>query len=371
MHRGPRLSVGRAFLAAVSSVILVGAGGLGTEGCRSPTQVTVELRTVGALPCTSLQGVAIVVARTPAEAEQRMTLESFSAVVARGACGADGHTIGTLVVTPQDSTGAIVVRARYRDDASATCTPPAYKGCIVSRRSFSFLDHVSATLPISLEVACVDVPCDVESSCRSGVCTASKADCSESGDCTSDAEPVLRPDGTPIGADGAVIDAPPTDGTPGDAIVDGPSEASVDATDAADASRGGPHGTSYGNDCPTSPATTHCTGATPVCCFMTFWKCAEPPGLGPGSCGGISETCNGRLDCAGQSFCCGPKQDAGDSFPQPSGCTTDVPGCLVNGDVICSTDDDCPDGYWCTGVRFVAPSPPGSQPVRKCTTTPP
>ncbi|HSO37387.1 MAG TPA: hypothetical protein VLT33_32905 [Labilithrix sp.] len=113
-------------------------------------------------------------ARSPQEAEDRMALGSFSAQVERGAC--DGARIGTLVITPQGPRGAVLVAARVSDDPTATCKPPDYKGCIVARRSFAFVDHASVTLPISLEAACADVACDVATSCRSGSCVSASAD---------------------------------------------------------------------------------------------------------------------------------------------------------------------------------------------------
>ncbi|NJR12605.1 hypothetical protein HC776_01590 [bacterium] len=53
--------------------------------------------------------------------------------------------IGTLVVTPAASNGAIVVAASYTD---ARCKPP-YADCIVARRRFVFVDSTSTTLPIT------------------------------------------------------------------------------------------------------------------------------------------------------------------------------------------------------------------------------
>lgn len=193
MSRG--LSYRRALALFVALALGVVAASL-SPACRTATQVTVELRTVGALTCAQVKGVAIVVARTPQDAEAKMQLESLSAEVTREQCGADPRFLGTLVVTPSESTGAILVRARVRDDAAATCKPPDYRGCIVARRAFSFIDNAALTLPISLEQSCVDVPCDVVSSCRTGKCVSSDASCSESsGRCSSGAEPVVAEDG--------------------------------------------------------------------------------------------------------------------------------------------------------------------------------
>ncbi len=214
MQRGVRLASPGAIVAAVGSIGFVLLAGWASEACRDPTQVTVDIRTLG-IPCASLKGVKIVIARAPKDAEDRMALGSLSAEVARGQC--DGERVGSLVLTPSRAKGAVLVAARVSDDATSTCRPPDYKGCIVARRSFTFLDHVSVTLPMTLEVACADVPCDVVSSCRSGTCVSSETTCSESSArCESPTEPVVLPgDGsTDDGAtDGATNRCPLPNGT--------------------------------------------------------------------------------------------------------------------------------------------------------------
>lgn len=324
-----RLALVRTLLAASGSVALVAVAGYGSEGCRSPTQVTVELRTVGALPCTSLKGVAIVVAGSPRDAEAKMKLESLSAFVPSGECNADGRTIGTLVVTPGSDTGAILVRARYSDGPGTTCIAPDYKGCIVSRRSFGFIEHTRVFLPISLEATCVDVPCDVESSCRTGVCISSEALCSENGRCDSPAEPVLGPDGIGTLPDGAVA---PEDSGADTSMLEGgkdaPSDVQKDAPPDIDAA-------GYGNECPTANG-TDCNASNQVCCYMGSYFCQT-------SCtpGYYVFNCLGRKYCNG-SFCCGlPNSGSG---PLGSSCdTTNGQMCTQNGNhYLCSSDADCP-----------------------------
>ena len=91
MKRGIRLALGSFALAFVGLFASVGS-----EGCRTPTQITVELRTLGGLPCSSLKGVAIVVARTSQDAEDKMQQGLLSAEVPRGVCerfGVAGHEL--------------------------------------------------------------------------------------------------------------------------------------------------------------------------------------------------------------------------------------------------------------------------------------
>ncbi len=333
MRRGLRL------VPATVAVAVAFAGVAGSEGCRTPTQITVELRTFGDLPCASLKGVAIVVARTREDAEAKMKQGSFSAEVPRGTCDPDGHTIGTLVVTPQDSTGAIIVRARLSDDPKATCAAPDYLGCIVARRSFSFIDHASITLPIALEVACLDVPCDVKTSCRSGSCVSSDATCSEtSGTCDSAAQPVRLPDGGVLPPDGAgrPDGARPTDSGAPDAFQE---DAPLDAPRDVESDQ-------FGNGCPTTGGDVDCTAMAKLCCYQGPYFCQTTCMVG------VPIVCIGRKYC-GAGFCCGDPPDSG---PVTFCDTTSEQRCSQNGNhYLCTTAADCPAKLpKCNGVYFDA-----------------
>jgi hypothetical protein len=346
MVRHPRLAL------AIASLGFVAMAGSANEGCRTATQVTVEIRTVGALPCTSLLGVAIAVAATPAEAEERMRLGSYSAEVGAATCEANGRTVGTLVITPKGSTAAIVVRARY----SETCKAPDFVGCIFSRRSFAFVDHASLTMPISLEVACVDVPCDVESSCRSGTCKPSRAECAEeSGTCESEAEPVVTPDGQVVPpdaeADGMAGDSGTPDGS-SDAPLDVPADAPMDVK--RDVRNDPP-----GNGCPVNGSSVDCNVNNGMCCYMGSFFCQ--PMCTPGY---YKFACVGRGPCPGGNFCCGNPLDG-----TPPGASCDITAgqaCTQNGNhYICTTDGDCPPSRpRCDGVYYASPGDAGT--IKEC-----
>jgi hypothetical protein len=317
-------------------MLLVLAAGSGTEGCRNATQVTIELRTVGSLPCKGLLGVAIVVAATPKDAEDKMALGSYSAEVPRGRCEPDGSTIGTLVITPSGATGAVVVRARYTDAPGNPCAAPDYKGCIVSRRAFAFIDHASVTLPISLEVACVDVPCNVETSCRNGTCVSSTAECSASSTtCVSPAEPTTTAGGTVVPSEGGPgHDAATSDGATDSGRID----AGTDRQDSAVVDGGG-FGT---NDCPHQDGGLNdCTGisADEVCCGRpaSGWQCESKNTCQPGM-GFPSLACTGAKHCAPGTWCCGN--------PAGGGTSSCLAGCMAQ--FLCATDDDCPPMKSCS-----------------------
>ncbi len=343
----------RGLLLALGTLALAFVGLAGSEGCRTPTQITVELRTFGDLPCASLKGVAIVVARTREDAEAKLKQGSYSAEVPRGICDPDGRTIGTLVVTPQDSTGAIIVRARISDDPKATCVAPDYVGCIVARRSFSFIDHASITLPIALEIACVDVPCDVKTSCRSGSCVSSDATCSDSsGTCESQAQPVRLPDGGSSPPDASLDDGPSADG-PRDAPADAPRD-----TSSPDAGNGS------GNTCPITPIAggpkdCHPSASGGSCCHDPLgpgYHCGSGTGCAPGE---DKFLCTGRKWCnvvAGE-FCCGSPTSGASA--RSSSCSS----CSTGASILCNTSADCPAGRSCS-VVYSAAMPGG--PLMEC-----
>ncbi len=355
----------RAALVVAISVALVAV--LGSPACRTATQVTVELRTSG-FTCDQVKGVAIVVAQTPAAAEGKMRSENLSAQVTRGECGTDPHVLGTLVITPGGATGAVVVRARVSDAADAPCTAPDYKGCIVSRRAFAFLDHASATLPITLELSCKDIACNEQTSCRTGRCVSSSTTCSaETSACESPAEPMVLPDGGVLLPDGAIA---PDDG----ATVDGslPDGAGVDATADADAADAAVEaGSNYGNNCPRSAIAggdIDCHAMVPApqdCCRNgagSGFYCAIPTSCPPAD---DQLPCTGRKWC-GADYCCASSTPVMKrSSCQPYGNCRPTTGIFL-----CTTNDDCPpDERFCsTSVFYIAAGNGG--PVRRCATAP-
>ncbi len=205
-------------------------------GCRGPTQLTVDVRTIAPLRCSDLKTVTLGVASTPAAAEAKLETDFVSAEV-RQRCDSEDR-VGTLVLTKATDTGAIVVAADYLGKGG--CKPPSYEGCIVARRAFSFIDDAALYLPITLDISCLDVPCGVLTSCRSGICVSSSAECSEDGTCRSEAEPVFGADGRPVPPDGS-IDAR-EDGAAVDSAADGVEDAQNDVAEDARVSDAPPDG---------------------------------------------------------------------------------------------------------------------------------
>jgi hypothetical protein len=323
MHRA-----GTTLLAAVTAAGIF----VGLDGCRDPTQVTVDIRTLG-IDCTKeLRHIGIAVARNADIAEETMGSSYLTAEVT----SCDGpNRVGTLVVTPETGTGAIVVAASY---SGVRCQPPKYEGCIVARRRFSFVEHTKLTLPITLEASCRDVPCNTFSSCRSGTCTNADSDCSNGDTCVSPAEPIIGNDGKPIPPDaGDVVDG----GNDGGA----PTDAGGDANDGGSVTTGG-------NACPPAPpAASSSGGFVPGpdchpngCCGYMFFSCAT---VATGTCtmGAPVFSCTGRKHC-GAGYCCGRT-----GAPSVATCMGDPTGCNLAGYVpVCNNDGDCPAGLHCTGI---------------------
>jgi hypothetical protein len=157
--------------------------------CREPTQITLRITTRE--KCSDLTGVQIVVGPTAEVTQSRFT-QRYSAALTR-ACtpSGTGNLIGTLVVTPGASSGTVVVSAGVNlvsgpsgmvvpgPDPAACADPANAKQCIVARRSFSFIDHTSLTLPIDLDPLCVGKLCDPASTCFKGACVDATVGCKD------------------------------------------------------------------------------------------------------------------------------------------------------------------------------------------------
>ena len=265
--------------AAVSCVLSLGI--FASQACRAPTQAELDISTNA--ECSEVGAVALVVSGDPQTAESRVAQGFFAAQTT--ACDVN-HFIGSLVVTPGDETAAVIVITPPVGTPISDCQPPKYTGCIVARRAFSFIDHVSLKIPISLDVECRDVPCDAFSTCRKGSCYSSSTSCDDTGTCLGAGE---LPDGG-LSPDAAILvdGSPPHDGAPDDdgsmPPVDGGMD-SGDASDSGDADTGvvGPPVDAGGNiscnggtlEC----ASTAC-GVGQACCVETM---VFPPITGCGT----------------------------------------------------------------------------------------
>jgi hypothetical protein len=320
-------------------VLLVVIGLARTVGCRTATEITIDIRTLSpALRCADLRRVAIVVTDTPDSAEEKLDTGFVSAEV-NGACDGDDR-VGTLVITPSDSSksGAVIIAASL--DTSAKCTKSGgYKGgCIVARRAFSFVDHSNAHLPITLERSCLDVPCDVKTSCRAGECLSSDTSCSGS-ECTSQAEPTggESPDGAPT--DGGKETGGGDDGGK-DAPADAPFDVDPDA---------------FGNTCP--GLGKDCDPST--CCYMAVYFCSA-------GCAAYSFGCVGRKHCDPTEYCCGLAFSVA-SAPHTQCDTTHGQMCSQEGShYICTSNADCPpDRPTCVGIYYDGSSSNGGF-IKQC-----
>lgn len=154
----------------VPFALAAAAFGLG-QGCQDATQATLEIRMVKSELCPKSGGTGIAVGTDRDETEQRIT--TYVTAETRE-CDPSSGMIGSLVVTPGESgKAAIVVAVAFdatRARSSSECRPPAYAGCIVARRFLAFADHKNLRLPITIDPACLDVPCNATSTCRKGNC---------------------------------------------------------------------------------------------------------------------------------------------------------------------------------------------------------
>jgi hypothetical protein len=148
-----------------------------TPGCRTATEATLDIALSPKKACADVHGTAITVGVDPEDTEQKVTSRFLTATTTE--CTDATHEIGTLVLTPGSEMRAsvVVVTAVGTHADPSTCAPPAYLGCIVSRRTFSFIEHTPITIPITIDPKCVSVPCDEHSTCRDGLCFSSSISC--------------------------------------------------------------------------------------------------------------------------------------------------------------------------------------------------
>lgn len=252
--------------------------------CREPTQITVVIRT--GEKCSDLSGAEIVVGPSQKETQTRFE-QKFTAAQSHD-CDTTG-LIGTLVITPGGAGGTIVVAAGVRvggapaPDPAECATAASAKSCIVARRSVSFLDHRSLTLPIELDPLCVGQACDPASTCFKGSCVDATVTC--------------------VGAECGLPQEHPGSGSGSDASSsDGAYDADLDSAsfeDVTDSGNGmdatmvidGRADADSGDSATSSP----CNGPT-----MNSAACQPSTGHGiavpaPGACGGGS---------ASPAFCC-------------------------------------------------------------------
>ncbi len=145
------------------------------SGCAQRTEVIFEVKTD--LPCDTVAGVIITVGLAGE------TEDSDPVDVSRK-CSSDGsklNFIGTYTMKPKTAgttpEGAIRFALAVGDavDPESDCTPAKqFKGCIVARRRFTFINQRRLVVPIDLMLVCKDVRCDAESTCnRAGKCVSS------------------------------------------------------------------------------------------------------------------------------------------------------------------------------------------------------
>ena len=295
---------------------MLGVVGIGVSaavpGCQDATQATITITLEKQELCPNLGGTAITVGVEPRDTEQRVANSYVTAV--ENKCDPATGLIGSLVITPGDTgrSSVVVVVAfdKARAQTPADCKPPGYAGCVVARRLFSFPDHKNLQMPITVDAACVDVPCDAVSTCRRGNCYSAEV----LEDCVGLAcEPGVSEDGGV--PDGGIVEAggdgPRPDGSTNDAAGDdgSMSDGSMSDGSTSDGSTGGavPYCTTAAMPVlmceKTAAVPTSCGGATPACCG------AGVPTVCMGACPLPERRCCSNPDC-GMGGCC-PPSDGG------------------------------------------------------------
>jgi formylglycine-generating enzyme required for sulfatase activity len=240
--------------------MLAGALGILMGGCRTPTQVTVEIATD--VPCDEMPDTTVQIGRIGAD------LETRPVSIATRTCGAQGR-IGSFVVAPSGEpsdefaiklilghAGRTALGCRS-DEASSGALP----GCIFARRGLHFVPHTELTLPVVLRGDCDGIVCrDPATTCVHGSCV--RAVIPNPGTCQG------------AGCDDTVLGTPDGGARDGDAGDGGPS-----GDDAAEADVGSPLPDAPPPDAPLegcdSGACTPPSCATPIVCGASGDSCCE------------------------------------------------------------------------------------------------
>jgi hypothetical protein len=201
---------------ALPILVCLSAGAAAAAGCRSATQIEVQVTTD--LPCGRANGGASLTSGSLVE------IEGAPPTTTSRTC-TDGK-LGSVVLVPSDADDAKVafkVIAGIDGQDAEECKAPNYgPKCIVARRALRFEAHTPLTVPVVMRLSCAGVACDPTQTCVQGGCVDATIDpskCEGSG-CGESA----------LGGGGGPGDA----GV--DATTDGASDATVDATnDANDA----------------------------------------------------------------------------------------------------------------------------------------
>jgi hypothetical protein len=236
-------------------------------GCRTPTQITVELSTT--VPCSSSPITTLQVG-SPADVDNR------DPVLRTADCHASGH-IGTITIVPSgadDASFALKVLLAHggrtiEDCRLAELESGSLSHCIISKRELKFQPHSELSVPIELQ----DSPL--------GICQ-----------------------------DGGCADGPDGDAEPGDHdLDDAGGDQDLDAAREADAE------TSDGDAalCPDGACEVHPDAGTPGPCGDGVMNAGEACDDGfRDDCGACNRDCSGPGDGRPHAACeCAPQPDAG------------------------------------------------------------
>lgn len=269
------------------------------SSCKEATAIRIEARTNAQ---ASSVGSTTFTVRLPEEAEDGAPQAEARSVDATG-------FIGSLVAVPKgDDDASVVVKVvmGLGRPASQCTRADGYRDCIIARRRLSYVPGTTLALPIFLDVACRDIPCDALSTCSGGACVSSTISCSGRG-CEGPAEPI--------------------DG--GTSFVDAPIDPDAYTTSdgAFDAGDAGPDYTGVFSATKACPLRSVCCIDVPKpgICVNEVVTCPVPTGAVS-----LRLACDGPEDCRGGDRCC--------STDTASDCK---PACKVEEVELCHGRTDC------------------------------
>lgn len=146
-----------------ASAALLGCGVFTAGACQEPTQITLEISTNA--DCADVGGTTVA-------AGTESNIDTGDAVGGTKRCEPKTGRIGSLVLVPSGDSDRFAIRVvTGLNKTPEECVRDGYKGgCIVARRTATFVEHSSLVLPIRMQTACLDRPCADDESCEDGRC---------------------------------------------------------------------------------------------------------------------------------------------------------------------------------------------------------
>lgn len=181
-------------------------------GCKEPTQVTVTLK-AGAGVCDTLGAAADKRTEIFVGSPRPRGADAGLGEARANVEGCPGEDLGSFTLVPSGRDGDVLVEvamALSKGKPPAACGADA-KDCILARRRVAFAKNQPLAMSIRLDLDCVGVSCDPDSTCFGGRCRPADTACSGAECDLAAGDGGTAPDASADAQADALADAGPSD----------------------------------------------------------------------------------------------------------------------------------------------------------------